>query len=157
MYLYPSCWFNFYFVILNIKNVNYFYIRYEVQGYHNEVNIWFSNALARPCTLLRCSSSQYYSCLGKRGSVGMCRDVETRLNFVNEAQFLLISEESVSDLNSRLRSSMFYCTFSCYITANYCFIATLSKNNHFMSSSSQSIHEITCGWIKVGWNLFYLW
>ncbi|KAL6314879.1 hypothetical protein AAG906_029096 [Vitis piasezkii] len=84
--------------------------RYEVQGYHNEVNIWFSNALARPCTLLRCSSSQYYSCLGKRGSVGMCRDVETRLNFVNEAQFLLISEESVSDLNSRLRSSI--CTKS---------------------------------------------
>ncbi|XP_059591650.1 molybdenum cofactor sulfurase isoform X2 [Vitis vinifera] len=80
--------------------------RYEVQGYHNEVNIWFSNALARPCTLLRCSSSQYYSCLGKRGSVGMCRDVETRLNFVNEAQFLLISEESVSDLNSRLRSNV---------------------------------------------------
>lgn len=80
--------------------------RYEVQGYHNEVNIWFSNALARPCTLLRCSSSQYYLCLGKRGSVGMCRDVETRLNFVNEAQFLLISEESVSDLNSRLRSNV---------------------------------------------------
>ncbi|KAJ9672955.1 hypothetical protein PVL29_026284 [Vitis rotundifolia] len=80
--------------------------RYEVQGYHNEVNIWFSNALARPCTLLRCSSSQYYPCLGKRGSVGMCRDVETRLNFVNEAQFLLISEESVSDLNSRLRSNV---------------------------------------------------
>ena len=96
------------FCILNYAH--YLLTRYEVQGYHNEINIWFSNAVARPCTLLRCYSSQYYSCMGKIGTAGMCRDVETRLNFVNEAQFLLISEESVSDLNNRLRSSMFYCT-----------------------------------------------
>lgn len=36
----------------------------------------------------------------------MCRDVGARLNFVNEAQFLLVSEESIADLNSRLKSSM---------------------------------------------------
>lgn len=38
----------------------------------------------------------------------MCRDVETRLNFVNEAQLLLISEESIADLNNRLSSSTSY-------------------------------------------------
>lgn len=43
--------------------------------------------------------------------LGMCRDVETRLNFVNEAQFLLTLEESVSDLNNRLRSSMLHALF----------------------------------------------
>jgi molybdenum cofactor sulfurtransferase len=37
----------------------------------------------------------------------MCRDGQSRLNFSNEAQFLLISEESVSDLNNRISSSMF--------------------------------------------------
>lgn len=36
----------------------------------------------------------------------MCRDVGARLNFVNEAQFLLISEESIADLNSRLKSNL---------------------------------------------------
>lgn len=101
---------NFTLLFQIFNYAHYLLTRYEVQGYHNEVNIWFSNAIARPCTLLRCFSSQYYSCLGKIGSAGMCRDVETRLNFVNEAQFLLISEESVFDLNYKLRSSMFYCT-----------------------------------------------
>ncbi|KAA8527170.1 hypothetical protein F0562_008601 [Nyssa sinensis] len=80
--------------------------RYEAQGYNDEVNIWFSKAVGRPCTLLRCSGSKSYFSLNKGGSVGICRDVETRLNFVNEAQFLLISEESVSDLNNRLSSSI---------------------------------------------------
>ncbi|KAK9275964.1 hypothetical protein L1049_023239 [Liquidambar formosana] len=79
--------------------------RYEVQGYDNEVNIWFSNAIGRPCSLLRCSSSEYYYCLNKSRSEGVCRDVETSLNFVNEAQFLLISEQSISDLNNRLSAN----------------------------------------------------
>lgn len=35
----------------------------------------------------------------------MCRDLGSRLNFVNEAQFLLVSEESIADLNSRLKSN----------------------------------------------------
>ncbi|XP_070018899.1 molybdenum cofactor sulfurase isoform X2 [Nicotiana sylvestris] len=33
------------------------------------------------------------------------RDVGAKLNFVNEAQFLLVSEESIADLNSRLKSN----------------------------------------------------
>ncbi|XP_052180112.1 molybdenum cofactor sulfurase [Diospyros lotus] len=80
--------------------------RYEVQVYDNEVNIWFSNAVGRPCTLLRCSGSKDSVCLNNGKKVGKCRDVETKLNFVNEAQFLLISMESVSDLNNRLCSNV---------------------------------------------------
>lgn len=36
----------------------------------------------------------------------MCRDTWGKLNFVNEAQLLLVSEESVGDLNSRLNPCM---------------------------------------------------
>ncbi|XP_021738426.1 molybdenum cofactor sulfurase-like isoform X1 [Chenopodium quinoa] len=75
---------------------------YEVQSYDQEVNSWFSNAIARPCILWRSSASNCY--INKQGSAGMCRDVESSLNFVNEAQFLLISEASVMDLNDRLKS-----------------------------------------------------
>ncbi|KAI3456698.1 hypothetical protein Pfo_013361 [Paulownia fortunei] len=82
-----------------------YFQRYEVQGYCNEVNIWFSNALGRSCTLVRSNASQNHMCFRSR-SIGLCRDVETRLNFVNEAQFLLITEESVADLNNRLRSKL---------------------------------------------------
>ncbi|KAL3333769.1 hypothetical protein AABB24_033701 [Solanum stoloniferum] len=80
--------------------------RYEVRSYNNEVDIWFSRAIDRPCTLLRNSGSQSHSCINKNGSPGICRDVGARLNFVNEAQFLLISEESIADLNSRLKSNL---------------------------------------------------
>ncbi|KAG8386614.1 hypothetical protein BUALT_Bualt03G0166800 [Buddleja alternifolia] len=65
-----------------------------------------SNAVGQPCTLVRSYDSQNRRCSSRNGRVGMCRDVETRLNFVNEAQFLLISEESVADLNNRLRSKL---------------------------------------------------
>lgn len=97
-----------------------FFIRYEVGGYWNEIDIWFSNAVGRPCTLIRSYAAQ-----NEMGSnreqcmLGMCRDVETRLNFVNEAQFLLTLEESVSDLNDRLRSSMLHALF---IQSNFLFI-----------------------------------
>ncbi|KAF5948976.1 hypothetical protein HYC85_014933 [Camellia sinensis] len=80
--------------------------RYKVRGYDNEVDTWFSNAVGRPCTLLRCLGSKNSLCLNKAKKEGMCRDLETKLNFVNEAQFLLISEESVSDLNNRLSSNV---------------------------------------------------
>ncbi|KAL3643160.1 Molybdenum cofactor sulfurase [Castilleja foliolosa] len=80
---------------------------YEVQGYSNEVDIWFSNAVGQSCTLVRSYALQNNACFGNR-SIGMCRDMETKLNFVNEAQFLLITEESVEDLNNRLISSTFY-------------------------------------------------
>ncbi|OVA00053.1 Aminotransferase [Macleaya cordata] len=80
--------------------------RYEVQCYDNEINLWFTNAIARPCTLLRCFPSDHRCFVNESGSVGMCRDIESKLNFVNEAQFLLVSEESVSELNSRLISNV---------------------------------------------------
>ncbi|XP_015882118.3 molybdenum cofactor sulfurase isoform X1 [Ziziphus jujuba] len=76
--------------------------RYEVLGYNNEVNTWFSNAIGRPCILARSFSSSYNGCLNKGKKTGICRDVQGILNFVNEAQLLLISEESVADLNNRL-------------------------------------------------------
>ncbi|KAK2972001.1 hypothetical protein RJ640_005021 [Escallonia rubra] len=77
--------------------------RYDVHGYGNEVDIWFGHAVGRPCNLIRNSGSKSYLCSNKRTG-GICRDVETTLSFVNEAPFLLISEESVSDLNNRLSS-----------------------------------------------------
>ncbi|KAL0398999.1 UNVERIFIED_CONTAM: Molybdenum cofactor sulfurase [Sesamum radiatum] len=80
--------------------------RYEVQGYGNEVDTWFSNAVGRPCTLVRSYAFQNHMCSNKNRNMGMCRDLEARLNFVNEAQFLLISEESIADLNNRLRSKL---------------------------------------------------
>lgn len=76
--------------------------RYEVHCYSHEVNSWFSRAIGRPCTLWRSSATK---CPWKgRGGASMCRDTESPLNFVNEAQFLLISDASVSDLNDRLRA-----------------------------------------------------
>lgn len=86
-----------------------FWLRYEVQAYEKEINVWFSNAIGRPCTLLR-----YYDlCLNKSKSTDMCRRMQSTLNFSNEAQFLLISEESISDLNNRIKTSMlFYYTVS---------------------------------------------
>ncbi|XP_058080210.1 molybdenum cofactor sulfurase isoform X7 [Magnolia sinica] len=76
--------------------------RYEVQGYDSDVNLWFTEAIARPCTLMRCFGSEHTCCMNTSGIVGMCRDVQSKLNFVNEAQFLLVSEESISDLNKKL-------------------------------------------------------
>nr|XP_011460723.1 PREDICTED: molybdenum cofactor sulfurase isoform X2 [Fragaria vesca subsp. vesca] len=80
--------------------------RYEVQAYEKEINVWFSNAIGRPCTLLRCFSSKYNLGLNKSKSTDICRRMESMLNFSNEAQFLLISEESVSDLDSRLKTNV---------------------------------------------------
>ncbi|XP_047084225.1 molybdenum cofactor sulfurase-like [Lolium rigidum] len=79
--------------------------RYEVESYDDNVNTWFSEAIGRHCTFMRCSSSKNRSCshTGKNGR--LCRDTRSKLSFVNEGQLLLISEESVSDLNSRLSSS----------------------------------------------------
>lgn len=80
-------------------------IRYEVQVYDDDdVSTWFTNAIGRPCNLLRCSSTSDYVCLTKNGSVDSCSDAMTRLNFTNEAQILLMSEKSLSDLNTRINS-----------------------------------------------------
>ncbi|XP_027064091.1 molybdenum cofactor sulfurase isoform X1 [Coffea arabica] len=80
--------------------------RYEVEVYHDEIDSWFSDAVGRPCTLLRCSGQQGYACSNRNRISRLCRDLETKMNFVNEAQFLLVSEESVNDLNARLRSNV---------------------------------------------------
>ncbi|TVU08500.1 hypothetical protein EJB05_41905 [Eragrostis curvula] len=79
--------------------------RYEVQSYCDTINTWFSEAIGRPCSFMRCSSSKYRSCSIAGGRDNLCRDARSKLSFVNEGQLLLISEESVSDLNSRLHSS----------------------------------------------------
>lgn len=76
--------------------------RYEVHGCGNEVNTWFSSAIGRPCSLLRHYPRQYHFCANKSDTISTCRDVQSKLNFVNEAQFLLISEASLFDLNDRL-------------------------------------------------------
>ncbi|KAH9646366.1 Molybdenum cofactor sulfurase [Citrus sinensis] len=88
-----------------IDEIDLYGQRYEVLGYADEINLWFSKAIGRPCSLLQCFSPTFRVCLNKRGDTVMCRDLESRLNFTNEAQFLLVSEESVSDLNSKLSSN----------------------------------------------------
>lgn len=99
--------FGFFFIVLSFSFFFLGGLRYEVQSYKNEVNIWFSNAIGRPCTLFRCFSSNHNFCLNKIKSASMGREVQSMLNFSNEAQFLLISEESVSDLSHRVSTSMF--------------------------------------------------
>ncbi|XP_006422211.2 molybdenum cofactor sulfurase isoform X7 [Citrus clementina] len=91
-----------------IDEIDLYGQRYEVLGYADEINLWFSKAIGRPCSLLQCFSPTFRVCLNKRGDTVMCRDLESRLNFTNEAQFLLVSEESVSDLNSKLSSISFF-------------------------------------------------
>ncbi|KAF7103954.1 hypothetical protein CFC21_104885 [Triticum aestivum] len=79
--------------------------RYEVESYDEKVNTWFSEAIGRHCTFMRCSSSKNSFCTSTGKNGRLCRDTRSKLSFVNEGQLLLISEESVSDLNSRLSSS----------------------------------------------------
>ncbi|KAL0723653.1 hypothetical protein Bca4012_038252 [Brassica carinata] len=74
---------------------------------HNEetrINGWFTNAIGRQCKLVQHSSSTSKHCLNRNKSPGLCRELESNINFANEAQFLLISEESVADLNRRLEA-----------------------------------------------------
>ncbi|KAL3734047.1 hypothetical protein ACJRO7_023404 [Eucalyptus globulus] len=100
-------------LVINIKSDLYHHTeeivlhaqRYVVHSYDEDVNTWFSNATGRPCILLRNSISNNHVCFERENSVDMCRDVKSRLHFANEAQFLLILEESVSDLSSRVKSN----------------------------------------------------
>ncbi|KAG9146810.1 hypothetical protein Leryth_005122 [Lithospermum erythrorhizon] len=80
--------------------------RYEVETSSDEVDSWFSKAVGRPCTLLRTSGSLAFAGSNENKNSGMCGDWDAQLNFVNEAQLLLVSEESVADLNRRLNSNM---------------------------------------------------
>jgi molybdenum cofactor sulfurtransferase len=77
-----------------------------VQTYGDKVNSWFSDAIGRPCTFMRCTSSKHRSCTINGRRDRLCRDTRSKLSFVNEGQLLLVSEESISDLNSRLSSGM---------------------------------------------------
>lgn len=79
--------------------------RHKVESYDDKVNTWFSEAIGRYCTFLRCSSSRNSFCTSTGKNGRLCRDTRSKLSFVNEGQLLLISEESISDLNSRLSSS----------------------------------------------------
>ncbi|XP_010459195.1 PREDICTED: molybdenum cofactor sulfurase isoform X3 [Camelina sativa] len=79
-------------------------IKLENLNEETRINSWFTNAIGRQCKLLRYSSSTSNHCLNRNKSPGFCRDLESNINFANEAQFLLISEESVSDLNRRLEA-----------------------------------------------------
>ncbi|XP_073116613.1 molybdenum cofactor sulfurase isoform X5 [Elaeis guineensis] len=89
-----------------MEEMNVYGQRYEVMTYDDEVNMWFTEAIARPCTFVRCLSSKKRSCMNMVGREGLCRDSKSKLTFVNEAQILLISEDSVHDLNSRLNSNI---------------------------------------------------
>ncbi|KAK7313969.1 hypothetical protein VNO77_39176 [Canavalia gladiata] len=80
--------------------------RYKVYSYNNETNAWFSEAIGKPCTLLRYASSSQDFVLNRTNSAVKCRDTKNKLNFANEGQFLLVSDESVSDLNKRLNSDV---------------------------------------------------
>jgi len=104
-----------------------------VQNYDNEVNMWFTEAIARPCTFVRCLSSKTRHCLNKDGREGLCRDLQSKLSFANEAQLLLISEGSVNDLNSRLISSMPIHFFSNRLTSLLCRYFRLLCCIHFVS------------------------
>ncbi|CAK8575226.1 unnamed protein product [Lathyrus sativus] len=80
--------------------------RYKVYSYNNETNAWFSEAVGRPCTLLRYSGSNHEFVLNNTKDVVSCKDTNSAVSFANEGQFLLVSEESVSDLNKRLCSDV---------------------------------------------------
>lgn len=83
-----------------------------MQNYDDEINKWFTEVIGRPCTFVRCVSSENRHCVNKGEREGLCRDLQSKMNFVNEAQLLLISEGSVNDLNCRLTASMQICFFS---------------------------------------------
>ncbi|KAK7292490.1 hypothetical protein RIF29_08271 [Crotalaria pallida] len=87
-----------------IEDIELYGHRYKVYSHSNETNEWFSEATGKPCTLLRYSSC--YQDFDKTNGTVTCRDANSALNFSNEGQFLLVSEESVSDLNKRLSSDM---------------------------------------------------
>lgn len=82
-----------------------------MQTYSDKVNSWFSDAIGRPCTFMRCLSSKYRSCTINGRRDRLCRDTRSKLSFVNEGQLLLVSEASITDLNRRLSSGMLFFLF----------------------------------------------
>ncbi|KAE9620929.1 putative molybdenum cofactor sulfurtransferase [Lupinus albus] len=90
----------------DIEDIELYGQRYKVYSYSNEANVWFSQAIGKPCTFLRYSSCDHDFLLNKTNGEATCRDAKNMLSFANEGQFLLVSEESVSDLNKRLSSDV---------------------------------------------------
>ncbi|XP_078166867.1 molybdenum cofactor sulfurase (LOS5) (ABA3) isoform X1 [Carex rostrata] len=91
------------------EEIDVYGYRYQVHGYDDDINAWFSRAINRLCTLVRCtsSSSKYHLCNSNPvQSKAMCRENRSLLSFANEAQLLLVSDDSVLDLNSRLCSKV---------------------------------------------------
>lgn len=93
--------------MINLTTSVTFWHRLENHSEENRINGWFSNAIGRQCKLVQYSSSTSKRRLNRIKSPGLCRELESNINFANEAQFLLISEESVADLNRRLEASTF--------------------------------------------------
>ncbi|QCD85590.1 molybdenum cofactor sulfurase isoform X3 [Vigna unguiculata] len=89
-----------------IEDIELYGQRYKVYSYDNETNAWFTEAIGRTCSLLKYSSFNQDFTLKKIKGAATCRDMKNKLNFANEAQFLLVSEESVCDLNRRLSSDV---------------------------------------------------
>ncbi|KAJ6810255.1 molybdenum cofactor sulfurase isoform X1 [Iris pallida] len=67
--------------------------------------MWFSEVLSRPCSFVRCLASENDCCLDMGSKGRLCRDIQRKMNFANEAQLLLLSESSINDLNCQLRSN----------------------------------------------------
>ncbi|KAL2641505.1 hypothetical protein R1flu_009092 [Riccia fluitans] len=71
---------------------------------------WFSQALGISCNLIRRQAKSRFS--RRRGPVfsvgvtGMTEEGEKELSFANEGQFLLVSQDSVDDLNLRLNAAL---------------------------------------------------
>ncbi|CAL0328717.1 unnamed protein product [Lupinus luteus] len=90
----------------DIEDIELYGQRYKVYSYSNETNVWFSQAIGKPCTFLRYSSCDQDFLLNKTNGAAACRGAKSMLSFANEGQFLLVSEESVSDLNKRISSDV---------------------------------------------------
>ncbi|PNY07466.1 molybdenum cofactor sulfurase-like protein, partial [Trifolium pratense] len=58
--------------------------RYKVYSYSNETNAWFSEAIGRPCTLLRYSGSNHEFMLDRTNDVVACKDTNSAVSFANE-------------------------------------------------------------------------
>ncbi|OIV98987.1 hypothetical protein TanjilG_29390 [Lupinus angustifolius] len=90
----------------DIEDIELYGQRYKVYSYSNETNVWFSQAIGKPCTFLRYSSCDQDFLLNKTNGAAACRGAKSMLSFANEGQLLLVSKESVSDLNKRLSSDV---------------------------------------------------
>ncbi|KAL4200828.1 hypothetical protein AMTRI_Chr02g255600 [Amborella trichopoda] len=126
--------------------------RYQVQTYGSKVNQWFTDAVGRPCVLMRCHGAEFTSCIRENDIRGRCRDVNSRLNFVNEAQLLLISEASVRDLNTRINSRVQKGSFAHATESVY--VDPMRFRPNFVVSGANSYDEDNWRSVNIGKQLF---